>query len=271
MDHIKKTPLPDSKQTMGLFRTFFLLFIVLAMLVSTGAITTAETTVELEPLTLENMRIVAYSKSFAKRFGLPMPEPGFETTGGLEAVEFAIEKGNPWAPYYYSNYRLYINSSLPIAFPEETKNGDNYELIPKSHFFGQTQEKFMRWQVEDRRYIGELQTRYFRNALLATMDYEFRKHGASTSLWYKAFRQELFPDLDFIHINNAPNKLKNYGGKGVGIWLKKVGGTDYREKIAIEDNHFFKFKLPNNFYKKVLEFEKSAYTQNRSIDKKLRK
>ena len=102
-------------------------------------------------LPLEGMRIAAYTKAFAERFGLSAPAPGTEPSGGLEAIEFAIEKGR-FAPYYYLNIYLYVDSSLPIKYPEEGVAGEKYMLISATHFFGRTNNQWMKWSLQDRRH-----------------------------------------------------------------------------------------------------------------------
>lgn len=278
MIQIKNKHYLDSTQFTNLYRNFFLLIIGLVMLGSTGAAAIAETTVEIEPPPLEEMRAVAYSKSFAKRFGLPMPMPGFETTGGLEAVEFAIEEGNPWSAIYFSNYRLYVDSSMPIEFPEQGERGDTDILITRRHFFGHPHEQFMKWRREDRIIFNEKGTRYRMKAFLATMDYGSSNRGTLTSISYVTFRQRLFEGLDYIHLYTSPAFFQPNHEAGIGLWLKKISDVDYRHRLDVEREQFVKMRLPEAFYKKVIELEygvkkvndinrRERYRKNRELNK----
>ncbi len=282
MIQLKNKPYSDSTQITNLTRKLFLLIIVLVMLDSTGVTAIAETAAEIEPPPLEGMRVVAYSKAFAKRFGLPMPEPGFETTGGLEAVEFAIEEGNPWSAIFFSNYRLYVDSSLPIEFPEQGGRGDTDILITRRHFFGHPHEQFMKWRREDRIFFNEKGTRYKMKAFLATMDYGSSKQGALTSISYETFRQTLFEGLDYIHLYTSPVFFQPNHKAGIGLWLKKISAVDYRHRLDVEREQFVKMRLPEAFYKKVIELEygvkkvndinqRERYRKNRELKKRKEK
>ena len=77
-------------------------------------------------LPLNEMRVAVYTKAFAERFGLPDPVPGTEPSDGLEAIEFAIEKGPSWCPHYFCNLYLYVDNSLPVKYPEEGVAGEKY-------------------------------------------------------------------------------------------------------------------------------------------------
>ena len=164
-----------------------ILVVVLPVLLSSTHVIAIDDKTIVKPLPLEKMRVVAYSKVFAERFGLPLPLPGFETTDGLEAVEFSIEQKRPWSDFVSSNYRLYVDGNLPIQFPDNGGCGDVGLLIKNVHFFGQTKEKVMKWRKEDRYFFNEKNTQYARKALLASMDHEYGKRGASYGMWYEGF------------------------------------------------------------------------------------
>lgn len=261
-------------------RGWFLVFLLLLFLV-VGSLTpfvrqsaASESNSQLEPLDIETMRVVAYTKAFATRFGLPMPEPGFETPDGLEAVEFSIERGNPWSPYYYSNLRLYVDSTLPIQFPEDERSGDMYLMITKTHFFGQSQEQFMKWPVEDRRYFIKSETCYTQKAFLATMNYGNGHSGQILTIFYKAYRRNIFPGVDYIHTRSPQAHIAVQDETGVGIWLKRVNDVDYGTRTDINQADFIKFRLPDKFYKQLLGFEVIADNYNdrvRTIKRRKRK
>ena len=153
------------------------LLICLMQLLIAAAALAVEKNYGYPELPLEGMRIAAYTKAFAERFGLPAPAPGTEPSGGLEAIEFAIEKGR-FAPYYYLNIYLYVDSSLPIKYPEEGVAGEKYMLIKGTHFFGRTQDMWLKWPQKDRLHFNNMQERYHRKANLATMSYSPGKNGS---------------------------------------------------------------------------------------------
>lgn len=222
-------------------------------------------------LPLEEMRIVAYTKAFAERFGLPAPKPGTEPSGGLQAIEFAIEKGPAWAPLYYCNYYLYVDNSLPIKFPEEGRVGSLNMLVGKTHFFGRTHEKWMKWSLQDRRYSSELDGKYNRKANLASMDYIPHKQGATDSLLYVEYHKDLLPGVSYIKLDAPPPMMIDRPRKNIGIWLQKESKTDYRNRIDADPNDFLKFPLPDQIFEKVREWAIRARGANNVIRPTLQK
>jgi len=217
-------------------------------------------------LPLEEMRIAVYTKAFAERFGLPAPAPGTEPDGGLEAIEFAIEKGR-FAPYYYLNIYLYVDSSLPIKYPEEGVAGEKYMLISATHFFGRTHEQWKKWSLEDRRYSTNLDGKYNRKANLATMDYIPRKKGATTSLYYREFHKDILPGLAYIKLDcSPPSVMIDRPINNVGIWLQVDSQVDYRSHIEVDTDDFLKFVIPDGVFKEVRKKSLTARKANETID-----
>lgn len=63
-----------------------LVMICLTQLMIGSSVFAVENHPDYPVLPLKEMRIVAYTKAFAGRFGLPDPVPGTEPSGGLEAI-----------------------------------------------------------------------------------------------------------------------------------------------------------------------------------------
>ncbi|MBD1401027.1 hypothetical protein [Pelovirga terrestris] len=217
-------------------------------------------------LPLEEMRISVYTKAFAERFGLPAPAPGTEPDGGLEAIEFAIEKGR-FAPYYYLNIYLYVDSSLPIKYPEEGVAGEKYMLIKGTHFFGRSHDMWMSWPEEDRLHFNERQGSYHRKANLATMDYIPGKKGATTSLYYREFHKDILPGLAYIKLDcSPPSVMIDRPIINVGIWLQVESQVDYRSRIEIDTDDFLKFAIPDGVFKEVRKQSLRARKANETMD-----
>lgn len=260
-------------RTTKTFKTKYLSFSLLICLAQLF-IVTAVFAVEKNPayplLPLEEMRIAAYTKAFAERFGLPDPAPGTEPDGGLEAIEFAIEKGR-FAPYYYLNIYLYVDSSLPIKYPEEGVAGEKYMLIKGTHFFGKSQNKWLKWSQKDRLHFNNRQESYHRKANLATMDYIPKKKGSITDLYYREFHKNILPGLAYIKLDcSPPSAMINTPIENIGIWLQKESKTDYRSLITIEQSNFLKFQIPDSVFKKVREISLLSRDANNIIDVFLR-
>lgn len=242
------------------------LITLLFQILSLQASIAVETEAAYPELPSSGMRISAYTKDFAKRFGLPDPVPGTEPGGGLEAIEFAIEKGR-FSPYYFCKFSLYVSNKLPIKYPEEGVAGAKYMLVKGTHFFGRTQDQWMNWPKKDRLHFNDRQGSYHRKANLATMDYAPGKEGAITSLYYREFHKDILPGIAYINLDCSPpsfmiKNLKN----NIGIWLQKESDVDYRGRFDINSENFLKFKLPDPVYQKVREWGLQAKKFNDRIN-----
>jgi hypothetical protein len=222
-------------------------------------------------LPLKEMRVAAYTKAFADRFGLPEPDAGTEPSGGLEAIEFAIEKGR-FAPYYYCNFYLYVDNALSIKYPEDGVAGEKYMLIKGTHFFGRTQEQWMRWPKNDRLHFNDRQGAYHRKANLASMNYIPGKQGAITDLYYREFHKNILPGLAYLKLDCSPPSLMiKEQRRNVGIWLQLESKVDYRGRIHVEPDGFLKFEIPDHVFQKVREWGLLAKEASDKIDKIRRK
>jgi hypothetical protein len=218
-----------------------------------------------EPLPLEEMHITAYTKAFAERFGLEPPAPGTEPGGGLEAMELTVEKPVKWSDIYNCHFYLYLDSSLPIKFPEQGVAGHKWMLISLTHFFAKPHERWMKWSVQDRRYSSTLSGNYNMKAFLATMNYVPDKKGAIDSIVYIEFHQDLLPGLTYIKLQVTQDLLLENTRKDVGIFLQKSTETDYRGRITIEPGDFLKFRIPDHVYAKLREWGRKVDKVNEVI------
>lgn len=221
-------------------------------------------------LPLGEMRITAYTKAFAERFGLPAPKPGTEPSGGLQAIEFAIEKGPAWTFFYYCNYYLYVDSTLPIKYPEGGGAGSFNMLVNKNHFFGRTQEQWLRWPKNDRLDFNNKQGEYNRKTNLASMDYIPQKQGAIDDLWYAEYHKNLLPGLSYIKLKGSPPMMIDRPKKNIGIWLQKESKTDYRSQVHVDPGDFLKFPIPEQIFEKVREWGLKAREANTVISPTLK-
>ncbi len=140
----------------------------------------AEEPTKAGPLPFEKMRAAVYTRDFAQRFALPDPEPGTEPSGGIQAMEFAVEDAKAKYPHkqfatYQCTLKLYLDNKLPIAYPEEGVSGDHRRFIAPMHFFlwpDPDNKHWLKLSEKDRLHFGERQGRYTRSAALATPNYE---------------------------------------------------------------------------------------------------
>ena len=239
------------------------LLAIALMLVS--ALAKAGEFVKPAPLPIEQMRAVAYTKAFAKRFALPEPEPGTEPEDGIEAMEFSVEQGPKHWPTYVCVLKLYLNSNLPVAYPEEGVAGADHMLIKSTHFFMWPNPDNKRWmslRERDRLHFGERWGRYTRSTWLATANYDW-DHGAATGMFYEEYHRDIFPGLAYLKVDMGC-QIFSWMSKvdTAQIWLKKEGAKDYRKHLKEDPNDFLKFSLPSTFYKKILELKKGPSQYN---------
>lgn len=222
-------------------------------------------------LPIEQMRAVAYTKDFAKRFALPDPELGSEPSGGVQGMEFAVEPGpRHGRGLYYCKLKLYLDNTLPLAYPEEGVAGADHMLRQSSHFFMWPNPENKRWlslPEKDRLHFNERNGRYNRKSLLATPDYnELNRRGAGVGMFYEEYHRDLFPGLAYLKIDMAcPAYSWVDKVEVVQIWLEREGGKDYRKQLREDPNDFFKFTIPQLFYRKIVTWTKEVAGYNSTI------
>ncbi|HWQ38264.1 MAG TPA: hypothetical protein VNM24_06555 [Burkholderiales bacterium] len=219
------------------------------------------------PLPVEQMRAVAYTKEFARRFRLPEPTPGSEPSGGLQAIEFFVEKGPPWASeFYYCIFKLYVDSNLPIAFPQPGTAGSKWLLVYAKHFFLWPDPDNRRWlsfSEADRKHHADRQSAYDRLAAIATPDFEFLARGAYEDIGFDEYYRELFPGLSYVQLSTGCFSERKLSRRPEWqLWLKKEGGRDYRRQLRIHPEDFLKFTIPRQLLARVVEFSAQADRYN---------
>jgi hypothetical protein len=238
---------------------------------------TGELPAGVEPLQVKQMRVTAYTKAFAKRFGLPEPQAGYELSeeGGLQAIEYAVEEGPPRSPFYLSVFKLYVKDNLLLHLPEEGSVGRQGMVNGHDHFFGETQEMFMRWAESDRRFTLKKLINYSMKVIMATKGYEWGKKGSGsmTSMHYEEYHANFIPGIIYVKIYDYQplsgyfTKEKGHG-KEVEIWLKRKNKSNYSDEQPIKSEDFYKFTFPGGFYKKSLALDVIARNKNDVIRQK---
>ncbi len=262
----------------SLFVSIFFLFVMLALPIEKSW--SGELPAGVEPLQVKQMRITAYTKDFAKRFGLPEPQPGHELSeeDGLQAIEYAVEEGPPRSPFYKTIFKLYVKDNLLLDLPEEGDSGRQSMVNGHDHFFGETQKMFMRWAESDRRYTLKKHINYSMKVIMATKGYEWGKkgRGSMTSMHYDEYHASFIPGIKYLKIYGIQplsgyfTKEKN-GGKEVEIWLKKRNDTNYNDEQALKSEDFYKLTLSDGFYDKSLTLDVVTRNKNDEIRQRVRK
>lgn len=223
---------------------------------------------------VDEMRAVAYTKAFAQRFALPDPEPGTEPSGGIQAMEFAVEPGPYWrgnAAGYYCKLHLFLDNNLPIAYPEGEAGVHHLPSQP-TKLLSPNNERWDKWSVEDRKFLNERKTRYTNHVWLATPDYpgffdeRSKKPFAATSMFYDEYHRELFQGLAYLKIDMgcaAYSWLDKV--EAIQIWIKREGAKDYSRELRKDPADFLKFSLPMSFYKKIVGSIKTVSGYNAKI------
>jgi hypothetical protein len=216
---------------------------------------------------LEESKVVAYGKAFAKRFGLPEPSPEAEMTEGMEAVEFRVELARRPGTPFRCKLRIYLRAGLPIAFPKEGGSATRDPLTLPEHFLFDRNENNKRWQAltpEDRIHFRNEDT-FGRSAALASPDLDLPKKGYWADLSYDAFYRGVFPGIDYIRLDSdcgAFADIKN--NREVQLWLKREGGRDYRYAVIPDPKDFLKFSISSAFLASAGKWARPADEKNRA-------
>lgn len=197
------------------------------------------------PLPIEQMRAFGYTKEFAQRFALPAPEPGWEPSEGLLAVEFRVRPISGSEGLYNCDFKLYIDSRLDIAFPEPGPSGSSRLYTDLTHPFIARGKDVPKISEADRRARFERQSAFFQLSAFATDDYEPGKRGALISSGPQEFVRNLFPGVHYMDSDNCSfAKWLSHRATGVKVWVKRAGGEDYRRDLPQDPNDFYQFTLP---------------------------
>jgi hypothetical protein len=200
-------------------------------------------------------KLAAYSEPFAQRFGLAKPEVELAADGPLQAIEIGPGRftyGTPSNPrILLCDVKLYVSSSIPIQLPLSGEMG-SFELAGRrSHFFIADDVGAKKWQrlsIEDRRYFGRRESDFSQLAAIATPDVQPGTRGSLMTLHYRSFVRDVFPGLHFVEIGIPCRWIEQYESRypAAEIWLKRIGGKDYREITSpfMDPDDFVKLPIP---------------------------
>ncbi|MBW7900128.1 MAG: hypothetical protein H3C26_01505 [Rhodocyclaceae bacterium] len=251
------------------------LLLSVAMCLGSAFAAAPEETIPPAPIPLENMRVLAYSKEMAQRFGLPAPREGWETQPPLHAVEYRAEPPLPWAKVHGCAYKLYLDSQLPLAFGDSGPAGDFRLYVSAQHFFAQD------WDNPSSRdakiALSEKVGGFGRLALVATLDYAPDTRGASTDVGVSQaeYVRELLPGLTYLKLRGSCGMMSwEKRVDTVQLWLKKANSKDYRKRLVPDPDDFIKLPLPSALYRKALSwrgmFDKERKEYVKQLDGELR-
>lgn len=203
---------------------------------------------KLEELPIKEMKVQAYTKEFARRFNLPLPQSDEEPGNGLYAIEFVVLK-NAIRDIYYTCLRLYIDNKIPIKYPENTYG--SIEL-----FFPEYGHEMFKKRKDAEVYLMEKLFKYHNKALIVSKDYKKGEKGFYTGIYYQKYIKNFYEDIAFLEFYiDFPNDRSLFT-PGINIWLEKESGPDYGKRFGFKREHFFIFDVPNVFYKKAYSFYK---------------
>jgi hypothetical protein len=215
------------------------------------------------------MRAFGYTKEFAQRFALPEPEPGWEPGEGLLAVEFSVRPIPGGAGLYNCDFKLYIDSSLDIAFPEPGLSGSSRLYTDLTHPFIARGKGVPDISPEDARAHFARQSAFLQLSAFATDDYEGGKRGAFMSSGPLEFVRELFPGVHYMDSRNcAFARWLSRRETGVKVWVKKSSGKDYRRDLAQDPNDFYQFRLAPALIAKARPWAEWVSQNNHFVDEK---
>lgn len=231
-----------------------------------------------DPLPIETIKAAVYTKAFAKRFVLPDPEPGTEPTGAIQGMEFSMEEippGGVYArPLYACHLILYLDNTLPIAWPEEGRAGARKIMSRHPQLFSHmSRERFLKLSENDRRHSGSRGTFYNMRARIVTPDYEYQKRGGSFDATYLEYDREFYPGVAYVKLDIGCNltgrQLEKYLAYASypELWLLKTGGRNYTDinVQGVDRNDFIHLPLPRNFFVRILPWIKAGADFNRIV------
>lgn len=225
-----------------------------------------------DPLPLETMRAAIYTKAFAQRFALPDPEPGSEPAGVIQGMEFQVVPHRVMAGYN-CDLILYLDNTLPIAWPEESRASVQAIPTQTTMLMGKVpRERFLRMSVEDRMYSFERSSRYGRLVRLSTPDYQHFKQGGSLDVTIREYDRAFFPGLAYVKLDigcsMTGTQLERFlqYGKGIELWFRKSEGKDYRQYMVTDAADFIRVPLPLPFLERISPWMKAGEGFNRIVD-----
>lgn len=214
------------------------------------------------PEKFENIKVHAYTKALAKRFALPEPSMEIEPNGGLQAIEFSMEKTRGAEGFYWCVLKAYLDSNLPIAYPLNGNSGSRSLVELPEHFVFDNNVANQRWlslSVEDRLHFGGQNT-FGRRAAIVRLGSYWR------DLLYDMFYRELFAGVSYIKFGEpCSTDVAGEGGGSAQLWIERFGGKDYGRIVRADPEDFLKLNLPLSFCRATLKLAKPANDYNRGL------
>jgi len=200
-------------------------------------------------------KLAAYSEPFAQRFGLAKPEIELAADGPLQAIEIGPGRytyATPSNPNVLRcDVKLYVSSSIPIQLPLSAELGSRELAGRRSHFFIADDIGAKKWQrlsIEDRRHFARRESAFIQLAAIATPDAQPGTRGSHTTIPYQSFVRDVFAGLHFVEVSIPCRWIEEYESRypAAEIWLKRIGGKDYREitNTFMDPDDFLKFAIP---------------------------
>ncbi len=160
-------------------------------------------------------------------------------------MEFRVQPIPGGRGLYACDFKLYIDSSLDIAFPEPGMSGSSELYTHRTHSFIRRGKNEPDIQDADRRAHGERQRAFGQLAAVATSDYVIGKIGALTSSPILEFVRDLFPGLNYVQASDCMFAFwLSRRESDLKVWVKKSTGKDYTRTTARDPNDFYQFPLP---------------------------
>jgi hypothetical protein len=158
------------------------------------------------PIPVTEMQVTAYSKEFATRFGLQEPPPELEIKSPIYAMRFFIEILDTdvatQIPVYGCTLQVYLNNSLPIAYPREEKVWVRKLYAGRQQWYRTGRlDPNQPFLFPDRLLVGEKGA--VGNMLVATGTTDFRpdpRRGGYTTHIVEAFDRDFAPGLSYLEI-----------------------------------------------------------------------
>jgi len=207
--------------------------------------------------------LTAYSREFAQRFALDTPAKDLELAAPLQALEFRVERSRWRADLNECLLSIYIDSRLPLYFPNAGPSGMQSISLGQNHFFthaSKGRDHWLKLSLDDRRHLGDIQRPFNRNAAFSTADYNAPdRRGSFFDVGYREFQRELFPGVHYIQLDIGCHVPRWFGSRpSTLLWLKRQGGKDYSRIANFDPNEFERLELPRVFVERMSAFAKEA-------------
>lgn len=217
---------------------------------------------DIEPLPVEDMRVQIYTQEFADRFSLPDSGVSAELEGGIEALDFLVQKNfRPSADYYIPLLRVYLTEETPIAYPAEKPSGNRFDHEMSSHFF--SDRNLVNWpNPDDVNFFTAPQQEYYLAAFIASADYVFNERGFRASLPINRYERDIVSGISFLELgysNIAPEYADESESRDIVIWLRRLGAPAARTSADLQSKDFLKIPIPAMFVTQIMPHARASY------------